>query len=64
MSNEGWRKSSFTGGTGNNCVEVRLAANAVLVRDSKGRPDLTLGFDPASWRAFHGAVLHGLNAAC
>jgi hypothetical protein len=47
-----WRKSSASGGVGNECVEVRLGSDAVLVRDSKGRPELTLRFGPASWLAF------------
>ncbi|WP_067818179.1 DUF397 domain-containing protein [Nocardia inohanensis] len=33
---DGWRKSSYSGdGGGGNCVEVRLAEVAVLIRDSK-----------------------------
>ncbi|MEU2563454.1 DUF397 domain-containing protein [Streptomyces longispororuber] len=51
-----WRKSSYSGGTGNNCLEVAdLAARpagGVGIRDSKdpGRPGLRFGH-PA-WKAF------------
>jgi hypothetical protein len=32
-----WRKSSFTGGDGTNCVEVALPPEAAALRDSKHR---------------------------
>ncbi|HCA84593.1 MAG TPA: DUF397 domain-containing protein [Streptomyces sp.] len=49
-----WRKSSYSGAQGGECVEVSVGgtALAVAVRDSK-RPDgprLTVG--PAAWAAF------------
>ncbi|MCX5206039.1 DUF397 domain-containing protein [Streptomyces sp. NBC_00237] len=33
--NGGWRKSSYSDPTGNNCVEVLTEPKAVQVRDSK-----------------------------
>ncbi|MFF7298725.1 DUF397 domain-containing protein [Streptomyces sp. NPDC008265] len=47
-----WRKSSYSGAEGGECVEVAAAAGAVLVRDSKelGGPVLTVG--PAAWAGF------------
>ncbi|MEU9103718.1 DUF397 domain-containing protein [Streptomyces xanthophaeus] len=33
-----WRKSSYSGGTGGDCVEVAAQPHLVAVRDSK-RPD-------------------------
>ena len=48
-----WRKSSYSGGSGGNCVEV--ASNLpgiVAVRDSKNREGGTLVFTPETWRAF------------
>jgi hypothetical protein len=32
-----WRKSSYSGGQNNNCVEVATAAQEVGIRDSKDR---------------------------
>lgn len=48
-----WFKSSYSGGEGDNCVEVAVRPAAVRVRDSKdtGRlPHLT--HSPAAWAAF------------
>ncbi|SNR88276.1 DUF397 domain-containing protein [Actinomadura mexicana] len=35
LTNLKWRKSSYTGSNGGNCVEMADAADAVAVRDSK-----------------------------
>jgi Domain of unknown function (DUF397) len=46
-----WRKSSYSGNGGNDCVEV--AANGrVLVRDTKNRTGAVLLFSPHAWRRF------------
>jgi uncharacterized protein DUF397 len=48
-----WRKSSYSGNGGANCVEV--ASNRpglVAVRDSKDKIGPTLSFTPDEWRAF------------
>lgn len=48
-----WRKSSYSGSNGGNCVEV--AGNLpgiVAVRDSKDPDGPALTFTPADWRAF------------
>lgn len=47
-----WRKSSFTGGNGTNCVEVGRAVDAVMVRDTKNRTGGMLAFTPNTWRRF------------
>lgn len=45
-----WRKSTYSGGSGDSdCVEVSLAHDA-LVRDSKN-PAVTLVFSAGAWRA-------------
>jgi hypothetical protein len=51
ISNDQFRKSSFSGGGG--CVEVRrLPDGRIAVRDSK-QPSLTPNnFTPAAWKAF------------
>jgi hypothetical protein len=49
-----WRKSSYSGGNGGNCIEVGVPAEAarVLVRDTKDRPGPVLAFAPQAWRRF------------
>jgi Domain of unknown function (DUF397) len=47
-----WRKSSYSGNGGGNCVEVAGHASRVLVRDSKNKASAKLAFTTASWRAF------------
>jgi hypothetical protein len=53
-----WRKSSRSGATGA-CVEVRLAADQVQIRDSKDPDGPRLSFPPAAWAAFVDAVADG-----
>jgi hypothetical protein len=45
-----WRKSSYSGGGNNSCVEVAFAADAVGVRDSKNTDGPRLAFSAAAWR--------------
>ncbi|RAS64985.1 uncharacterized protein DUF397 [Lentzea atacamensis] len=46
-----WRKSSYSsGGTGDSCVEVSLAQDA-LVRDTKNASGDVLAFSTPAWRA-------------
>jgi hypothetical protein len=47
-----WRKSSYSGGSGGNCVEVRGDTGRVLVRDTKDRNGPVLPFTPEAWRRF------------
>ncbi|MDG4834592.1 DUF397 domain-containing protein [Solwaraspora sp. WMMD1047] len=48
-----WRKSSRSGSTGGNCVEVAdNLPNLVAVRDSKDPAGPTLHFTPHHWRTF------------
>lgn len=48
----GWFKSSFSGTANNCCVEVRLSALIVGVRDSKHPSNDALSFPPRHWRIF------------
>ncbi|MCA1193181.1 MULTISPECIES: DUF397 domain-containing protein [Saccharopolyspora] len=48
----GWLKSSRSSGTSNMCVEVRLTARGVLVRDSKDPEGGRLDVGHAAWRRF------------
>jgi hypothetical protein len=50
-----WRKSSYSGASGNNCVEV-ATADRVLVRDTTDRAGFTLSLPPSAWGAFVGRV--------
>ena len=50
-----WRKSSFSGDNGGECVEV-AAAGVVLVRDTTDRSGPVLTFTADAWRAFVATV--------
>lgn len=47
-----WFKSSYSGGGGDNCVEVAAGDAAVLVRDSKDPRVGRLTLTPTAWAAF------------
>ncbi|MFB7328072.1 DUF397 domain-containing protein [Streptomyces sp. NPDC056190] len=47
-----WFKSSYSGGGGDNCIEVALRPGAVLVRDSKDTDRQALAVSPDAWTAF------------
>jgi hypothetical protein len=47
-----WRKSSYSGGQGGNCVEVADDDSRVLVRDTKDCTGPMLRFTPDAWRRF------------
>ena len=46
-----WRKSSYSGNTGN-CVEVSGLGPAIAIRDSKNPAGPALAFRPSAWRRF------------
>jgi cobalamin biosynthesis protein CobT len=50
-----WRKSSYSGSNGGECVEV-ATAGAVLVRDTADRNGPILRFTADAWRAFTAAI--------
>ncbi|MGH3192429.1 MAG: DUF397 domain-containing protein [Streptosporangiaceae bacterium] len=58
-----WRKSSYSGANGGNCVEVAGGSGAVLVRDSKDPDGPRLAFVPAAWKAFAQSVRAGAPGA-
>ena len=56
-----WRKSSFSGNGGGDCVEVAGQASRVLVRDTKqDGVGPALRFTPAVWRGFADQVKRSL----
>ncbi|MFR0353353.1 DUF397 domain-containing protein [Streptomyces sediminimaris] len=46
-----WRKSTYSGGGGNECLEM-ADTRPTLVRDSKNPRGPVLTFRPRSWTAF------------
>ena len=48
----GWRKSSYSGNNGGDCVEVGHHETGVAVRDTKDREGSVLRFTPEVWRRF------------
>jgi hypothetical protein len=60
LSRAEWRKSSWSGGNGGDCVEVaRNLPGAVAVRDSKDPGGPKLVFTPDEWRVFTAGVTAG-----
>lgn len=52
-----WRKSSYSGGGGNECLEVAYGHPALVpVRDSKNPHGPKLVFRASAWAAFVNAV--------
>ncbi|WP_199439324.1 DUF397 domain-containing protein [Umezawaea beigongshangensis] len=47
-----WRKSSYSGGEGTNCVELAWSNARLLVRDSKNTAGPTLNFPAIAWIRF------------
>jgi Domain of unknown function (DUF397) len=56
LSRARWRKSSFSGGGGSNCVEVADAGQVIAVRDSKDALGPILVFGQRAWRQFAAEV--------
>ncbi|WP_078508755.1 DUF397 domain-containing protein [Streptomyces zinciresistens] len=54
MGERPWRKSSYSGGAGGECVEVADCAYAVGVRDSKDTSRPAISVAAAAWAAFVG----------
>ena len=53
-----WQKSSYSGGSGGQCIEV-AAPGRVLVRDSKNPDGGRLAFSPQAWREFAARIKNG-----
>ncbi|MDG4757150.1 DUF397 domain-containing protein [Micromonospora sp. WMMD710] len=55
LSNATWKKSTRSGTSGNDCVEVAdNLPDVVAVRDSKDPSGPALTFDPQTWKSFVG----------
>ncbi|MFD6338846.1 DUF397 domain-containing protein [Streptomyces sp. NPDC060131] len=55
----GWRKSSYSGGSNGDCLEVADGYPDVPVRDSKSPHGPVLVFPAAGWAVFVAAVSSG-----
>ncbi|MGW3492403.1 DUF397 domain-containing protein [Streptomyces sp. NPDC001020] len=55
----GWYKSSFSGGTNDNCVEIASGHAVVPVRDSKAATGPAVVFSADGWTSFVTAVKEG-----
>lgn len=51
-SNSMWRKSSYSGGGGNDCVELAVTTDDVGVRDSKNPRAAMLRFQRTAFGSF------------
>ncbi|MEU5875993.1 DUF397 domain-containing protein [Spirillospora sp. NPDC047279] len=52
-----WRKSSYSGPNGGNCVEVAGVTGAVVLRDSQGDDDeAVIVLTTEQWRALTGRL--------
>jgi hypothetical protein len=47
-----WRKSSYSGSGGGQCVEAANSAGSVLVRDTANRAGAVLSVPADAWRRF------------
>ena len=56
LTSVSWRKSSYSGGNGGNCIEVADLPGTVAVRDSKDPDGPALLFTAAEWAAFTARV--------
>ena len=60
LDNVFWRKSSYSGSNGGNCVEVAmLPEDNRAVRDSKEPHGPKLRFSRCEWRAFTTSIKRG-----
>jgi hypothetical protein len=56
-----WRRSSYSGDQGGNCVEIAKARGSVAVRDSKNPAGPHLTLDPAAFTTFLGWAVGGYS---
>jgi hypothetical protein len=47
-----WRKSSYSGPSGGDCVETATGSGMVLVRDTANRAGGTLSIPGDAWKSF------------
>jgi hypothetical protein len=52
LSDALWRKSTYSNGSGGDCVEITGTGRVIAVRDSKDPDGPVLAIIPSQWRAF------------
>jgi hypothetical protein len=53
-----WRKATYSGDNGGECVEVASAYGRVMIRDTTNRDGITVSVTPAAWRRLLAAARH------
>ncbi|RFU42769.1 DUF397 domain-containing protein [Actinomadura logoneensis] len=61
LSEARWRKSSWSGSTDSDCVEVAPVSRFIALRDSKAPDSGALFVTPTAWRALLHSVGHLTN---
>ena len=56
LTSVSWRKSTYSGGNGGNCIQVAGLPGTIAVRDSKDPDGPALLFTAAEWAAFTARV--------
>ena len=56
-----WRKSTFSEGGNDACVEVAFAETGAAVRDSKNTSGPQLALSASAWRGFVGVVAESVG---
>jgi hypothetical protein len=56
-----WRKSSYSGNGGGNCIEVGQVVRNVVVRDTKDREGAVLAFGADAWADFLTTIWRSLG---
>jgi len=56
MTSATWRKSSYSGNNGGNCIEVGTVSRVIAVRDSKDPQGPVLAFGAKDWQRFTDGV--------
>ena len=51
-----WRKSSYSGANGGNCVEVADTTQAIMVRDTTNRDGVVLNVSAEAWQTFTASI--------
>ncbi|MFZ3557273.1 DUF397 domain-containing protein [Streptomyces sp. BH055] len=59
LANAQWRKSSYSGNTGGECLEVATPTGTVAIRDSKDPGLGHLRITPSAFSAFVAGVVGG-----
>jgi hypothetical protein len=51
-----WRKSTYSGANGGDCIETASGTGSVLVRDTTDRGGVTLTIAASAWQTFINGV--------